>query len=647
MTLSKKFSESLNSDTKRYGDHKNNISQVECRAGNLKMLYERGCLRYISIGENELIRMIYSAVRIKDWITVIPVISNEKIEIMPDSFNITYKASYISEEINFSSYYKISGNSDTSLTFEFEGEALIDFERNRIGFCVLHPIEDNMGEDCSICHSNGIVEELIFPYEISPHQPFLDIRSMSWIRKKTGCTLEFSGDIFETEDQRNWTDASYKTYCTPLSKQYPVTIKKEQKLSQKIFFRAESNYHIASNDFDRIKISIDRMKSVPFPALGIGQSSRLNPITLDEIDLIRKIKFDHYRADIFLFSEHWKSQAERAFRESSLLGFRIELALFVDDNYSEQIHKLIDFTISEINNIAVFILYHKTAKVIPDQLLEQIIPPLNEAFPQADVCCGTNANFAQLNRNRPESLIYDSISYSIHPQEHASDNLTLVENLQAQAYTVQSALRFNGNKKIRISPLNIQRRFNANSTNFEIISKDTSVPPQVDSRLMSLFGGLWLTGSIKYLGESGASSVTLLETVGERGIVQGDYDSRWPADFQSVKGMIFPVYTVLKYILLNKQFKILQSKSSHPLKVDSFAFYNGNVLKIVLLNFTSVQQQIFLEPVLKEASIRILNDQTYPEAVSDDDWLDKAEIKKVQDAGQLSLDPFSITFIEG
>lgn len=89
--------------------------------------------------------------------------------------------------------------------------------------------------------------------------------------------------------------------------------------------------------------------------MGIGQSSRLNPITPDEIDLIRKIKFDHYRVDVFLFSENWISQAERAFKESSLLGYKTELALFVDDNYSEQINKLIDFTISK--SIILLFLY--------------------------------------------------------------------------------------------------------------------------------------------------------------------------------------------------------------------------------------------------------------------------------------------------
>ena len=32
-----------------------------------------------------------------------------------------------------------------------------------------------------------------------------------------------TGDVFEMEDQRNWTDASFKTYCTPLRQPFPAT----------------------------------------------------------------------------------------------------------------------------------------------------------------------------------------------------------------------------------------------------------------------------------------------------------------------------------------------------------------------------------------------------------------------------------------
>ena len=32
------------------------------------------------------------------------------------------------------------------------------------------------------------------------------------------------GDTFEMEDQRNWTDASYKTYVRPLALPWPYTL---------------------------------------------------------------------------------------------------------------------------------------------------------------------------------------------------------------------------------------------------------------------------------------------------------------------------------------------------------------------------------------------------------------------------------------
>ena len=34
------------------------------------------------------------------------------------------------------------------------------------------------------------------------------------------------------EDQRNWTDASFKTYSTPLSEPIPVTVKAGTRISQ-------------------------------------------------------------------------------------------------------------------------------------------------------------------------------------------------------------------------------------------------------------------------------------------------------------------------------------------------------------------------------------------------------------------------------
>ncbi len=70
-----------------------------------------------------------------------------------------------------------------------------------------------------------------FPEEISPHQPFRDIRAMHWkITDSMEAHLYFEGDVFETEDQRNWTDASYKTYSTPLDQPYPAKVSKRYRI---------------------------------------------------------------------------------------------------------------------------------------------------------------------------------------------------------------------------------------------------------------------------------------------------------------------------------------------------------------------------------------------------------------------------------
>ena len=236
----KEIISSLPEEIKWHGGHNENTSQVSLRAGCLSMVYENGSLRHISAGGEELIRMIYSAVRDKEWLTINPQLTEEIIDVQKNSFTIRYKCNYQAGEINFSAVYHIEGKHDNSLIFSFEGETLSTFKKNRIGFCVLHPVEGSSGKGCIIQHSNYQFEALEFPNLINPSQPFYDIRRMKWINNGNTCILDFYGDIFETEDQRNWTDASFKTYCTPLEKPFPVILKKGEKINQKIEFKLES-----------------------------------------------------------------------------------------------------------------------------------------------------------------------------------------------------------------------------------------------------------------------------------------------------------------------------------------------------------------------------------------------------------------------
>ena len=76
-----------------------------------------------------------------------------------------------------------------------------------------------------------------------------------------------------------------------------------------------------------------------------------------------------------------------------------------------------------------------------------------------------------------------------------------------------------------VSPVTLKPRFNANATEPEAVNTPRELPVSVDPRQMSLFAAAWTLGSIKYLAESGASSVTYYETTGWRGVMETEAGS--------------------------------------------------------------------------------------------------------------------------
>jgi hypothetical protein len=526
-----------------------------------------------------------------------------------------------------------------------EGEALSSFEKNRIGFCILHPVKECSGNACIITHSNNIPETLKFPQFVSPTRPFTDICSMEWKVSENNCRLAFHGDVFETEDQRNWTDASYKTYSTPISIPYPVRILKGEKISQRVELKIKGKSNINSQEYKHIQITLNPAQRSSMPKIGIGKSSRKEPLSNNEIQTLKNLRFDHYRIEIHLFRE-WKTNADISVKEAVALDYPIELAVFVDSDFQSQICDFAAWLNQRTLRIIVVILLHKDVAVTPVDITDFAGPLILRSLPNVKIVAGTNANFAQLNKARPDSPFMDYICYSIHPQEHAGDNLTLVENLQGQSYTVESAKKFPGGRDVWISPVNIQRRFNANAGYYEQDYDGDYCPPQVDSRLMSLLGAGWTVGSLKYLIENGVKGITFFETLGERGIMQGDKPSRWPEDFPAVEGMLFPVWFVFRFLLQNKSMEIIVSESSNPLGINSLVFTDGHSIKMLVANYTSIEQEVSFNFTAQKLMSKDLDQETFTIAAGDVNWLKNAAVSFIDHGDSFRLKPYSICFLE-
>ena len=225
--------------------------------------------------------------------------------------------------------------------------------------------------------------------------------------------LQFEGEIFEGEDHRNWTDASFKIYGTPLSKPYPVAIKKGDTISQKITLR----FNKLKNDLRETtsknpSITITDTK-IPLPAIGYEKSSFAGKLNDREIILLKQIPFNHYRVEIG-FEPMWKNRLKESVEEAFLLNTKIELIVFFEEPEKELL-LLLDELKNHANTIGSLLVLHKGFTVTPSHLWNKVYQPLKNILPGVRVGAGTDFHFAEWNREYVPDSEHDFTAYSINP----------------------------------------------------------------------------------------------------------------------------------------------------------------------------------------------------------------------------------------
>ena len=158
---------------------------------------------------------------------------------------------------------------------------------------------------------------------------------------------------------------------------------------------------------------------------------------------------------------------------------------------------------------------------------------------------GTNIYFNELNRHRHPAGPADGLAWSVNPQIHAFDDLSLMENLQAQPDTIATARFFAPGTALFVTPITLRPRFNAVAVTDARSSFDGGLPWQVDVRQPSLFGAAWTLGSIAALAGAGADGLTYYDTVGPAGVIESPAGSPAPAEFFSRPDTPYPLAVVL------------------------------------------------------------------------------------------------------
>lgn len=600
---------------------------VPLRAGPLAMIFDSRDLRYIKLGEREVLRRIYAAVRDHNWGTVPGVISNLKQKITDNSFRIQYDCEHRQNDIHFVWRSEIVGDADGSILFSFDGETKSTFLRNRIGFCVLHPI-GCAGAKCRAVYADGSQKESVFPEIIAAEQPVTSLHDLAGldheIEPEVWAELRFEGDLFETEDQRNWIDASFKTFCTPLRLPFPVEIKAGTRIRQEVHLKltgatripenveVTKPIHITTHPPATATLSVSSPRPLQnvraLPAIGLCWPSQVQALAASETGRLTALNLTHLRVDVRMSNQTALTQLTTACADSKQLGTQIELAVHLDNvgsgdsgGFLATLRSHLEKTCCRVSRILAF------GASADDSTPPAVLGAMRSIFGgRVLIGAGTNADLYQLNLQRPPADA-DFICWSMNPQVHAFDCSSIAETPKAAAQQVTSVREYYPDKPLVVSPITLKPRFNPVATGPEQAVSVGELPPDVDPRQLSLFGAAWTLAMIKAVAEAGADSVTLYETVGRRGVMETETGSTCPEKFPSIPGTVFPLYHVLADVGEFAGGSVVLTESSDPLAIASLLLQKDKRSRLIVANLTGHPQNVLLETLARNAHVRTMD----------------------------------------
>lgn len=597
-------------------------------AGPLSAQFDQGALRFIKINGKEAIRNIAFVVRDKDWGTYNPVIGNLKIDQREDSFTVSFDAICKDDNQEFRYSSNISGAADGTLVFNGTGVATTDFLTNRTGFVVLHPIDGVSGYPVEIEHVDGRIVQSEFPELVDPIQPFQDIRAMTHEVApgvKVCCRME--GDTFETEDHRQWNDASYKTYVRPIGLPWPYTLARNEKLQQSITLSVSGNL-VADSAMGKepCRISVGEQVIGTMPQIGLGLEPQHAEASLKHTELVQQLAPQVIVAWHDLRANHAVDELKDAATLATAVGADLVLeALIPCENFKQEIMTVAKqaeqagVTFAAVSfSPAEYLKSIMPGTSWPDvPALKDIYVVVREAFPGTTMGGGMFSFFPELNRHRPPAQDLDYITHTSNTITHACDDITVTENLEAIPYIIKTCRSFAEGKPYRVGPSSIGMRFNPyGSKTMDNPDNQRIAMARMEPRQRGLINASWTIGYVSHMARGGVDVITMHAPVGEFGLIYHPMDWKQPG-FDNTDAVVYPAYHAVAGIASAAGAARLDAKSSVSHDVECVAYRKDDVTVVWISNLTGEEQAVALSglPAGKRA-ISTLSAETFDNNVT-------------------------------
>ncbi|MBJ6133847.1 hypothetical protein JAU75_13455 [Ochrobactrum sp. Q0168] len=458
-----------------FGTQETEARPFHLQAGRLAVDLSDGNLRTITYDGIEVLRAVSYLIRDRDWGTYAPSIRDLTVERNTAGFTVSYQA-HVSGPSDSELTIAVTISADVSgrLTFDAVTTTTTGFETNRCGFCILHPIVGLSGSPVTVEHVDGTHVQTHLPDLIEPWQPFKDMRAITHEAIPgvlAECRME--GDVFEMEDQRNWSDASYKTYVRPLALPWPYRIEADKSTHQRVALticdkRSSASTAVASNT-EPVLITPDNARGI-MPNIGIIITPEEARASLALSSLLSEIAPQDL---LFHYDPHAGHDAT-TFADFAALAARY--------NGRTSLEIALSCKGSLLDETAQIAAQMKAAGFAPDAIivspsidrqstppgsawppcppLEEIYSAARTAFPSVTLGGGMLSYFTELNRKRVPGELIDFVTHCTNPIVHAADDLSVMQTLEALPFITRSVRAIYGDKPYRIGPSTIPMRQN-------------------------------------------------------------------------------------------------------------------------------------------------------------------------------------------
>ena len=655
---------------KLYGTEEPRAEIRTLSAGPLSVELEAGKLRYVRMAGHEAIRGIAFVVRGPAWQTFHPAISNLSVEEGKDNFRVSYDAAVDQASGSISFHAEISGSADGALEFNVAARTGSDFETGRTGFVILHAVEGVAGQPCTILHVDGSAEETIFPDHIMPLQPFFDMRAITHEVApglRVTCRME-SEHAWECEDQRNWTDASYKTYYRPLSLPFPYVIAGGSEFDQSVALTFDGALSDSATSSDAaVKITLGAGSGKKMPRIGIGIPADLGQKSLDALDLLQgvgpQLLIAEYRADQAGADLSACQQLADALQAELVVEIVAPCERPLDEELGDAASTLAaagvkpDAVIVAQARLMDFTLETLAALGVPS--FEETYGAARKAFPGVALGGGVLTNFTEMNRNHPSTDLYDFISHTTSAVVHEVDDRSVMETLQSLPSIIGSVRAMADGKPYRVGPSAIGMRYNPYGPSTHDNQANVRMAfNQQEPRHRALAGSAFTLGYVARMAAGDVEAVSLGAAVGEFGLAYRKmaHPQPWYDDMAAAGGddsvsgegggWVFPLCHIVAAMAGASAAEMLDLETSAPDKILGLAYRTAGGALLWLVNLTPEPQQVTIAGLPTGAArIGRLDENNFVTAVSEPAAF-AADCGPLGDAATLELGAYAVLRIE-